>query len=257
VFTDQDGLGGRTKESVIVVNETFVKTFLPGGNPIGQRVRSGTQNPWSTIVGVVGDVKHYGLEQPVRPGVYLPHPLMPNAGMTVVIRTHGDPAEVATAARAALRDVDPDIPAYDMRTMDERVSRSRSLRAAYSWMLGVFAAMALLLAVGGSYGVTSYLVSQRTRELGIRVALGAGRSDISRTVLRGSLAVVMIGVAVGVAGAVGAGRFLASLLFGVPPYDAMILTLAAVALISTGLMANWLPARRASRVDPMVSLRTD
>jgi ABC-type antimicrobial peptide transport system permease subunit len=121
----------------------------------------------------------------------------------------------------------------------------------------VFACVALLLALGGSYGVTSYLVSQRTRELGIRVALGARRADISRAVLKGSVAVVLIGVAIGIAGAIGAGRFLASLLFGVPPYDAMILTFAAVALFSTGLIANWLPARRASRVDPMVSLRAD
>ena len=156
-----------------------------------------------------------------------------------------------------MREVDPEIPAYDMRTMDERLARSRSLRAAYSWMLGVFAVMALLLALGGSYGVTSYLVSQRTRELGIRVALGARRADISRAVLKGSLRVVTIGVIIGVAGAVGAGRLLASLLFGVPPYDALILTIAAVALFSTGFLANWLPARRAARVDPMISLRSE
>jgi putative ABC transport system permease protein len=134
---------------------------------------------------------------------------------------------------------------------------SLTLRAAYSWMLGVFAAVALLLALGGSYGVTSYLVSQRTRELGIRVALGAQRADISRAVLKSSLAVVTVGVALGIAGAVGAGRFLSSLLFGVPPYDGIILAIAAAALFATGALANWLPARRASRVDPMVSLRTD
>ena len=115
----------------------------------------------------------------------------------------------------------------------------------------------LLLALGGSYGVTSYLVSQRTRELGIRVAMGANRGDISRAVLKGSLGVVAIGVLLGVAGAVGAGRFLSSLLFGVPPHDAVILAIAAAALFSTGLLANWLPARRASRVDPMISLRAE
>ena len=109
----------------------------------------------------------------------------------------------------------------------------------------------------GLFGVTSYLVSQRTRELGIRVALGARRGDISRTVLKSSLAVVSIGVVIGVAAAIGAGRLLASLLFGVPPYDGLILSIAALALVSTGFLANWLPARRASRVDPMVSLRTD
>src|SRR5688500_8422589 len=132
-----------------------------------------------------------------------------------------------------------------------------SLHDALPILLGVFAVMALVLALGGSYGVTSYLVSQRTRELGIRVALGARRADISRAVLNGSLAVVAIGVAIGVAGAIGAGRFLSALLFGVPPYDGTILTLAAIALMATGFLANWLPARRASRVDPMVSLRTD
>jgi putative ABC transport system permease protein len=141
--------------------------------------------------------------------------------------------------------------------MTERMRLSLTLRAAYSWMLAVFAAIALLLALGGSYGVTSYLVSQRTRELGIRVALGAKRADISRTVLKGSLGVVTAGVIIGIAGAVGAGRFLSSLLFGVPPYDALIMTIAAVALFATGLLANWLPARRAARVDPMMSLRTE
>jgi len=263
-FNSSDGTGGADKDSTIIVNETFVKTMWPGAaSAVGKRVHIGTNPPpgkpirWLTVVGVTMDVKHYGLEQPVRPGVYLPEPLQPRATNTVVLKMAGDPAAIASAAGAAMRDVDPEIPAYDMRTMDERLARSRSLRAAYSWMLGVFAVMALVLALGGSYGVTSYLVSQRTRELGIRVALGAKRSDISRTVLEGSLAIVSIGVIIGIAGAIGAGRFLASLLFGVPPYDALILAIAAIALATTGFLANWLPARRASRVDPMVSLRAD
>ena len=256
LFTDADALEVFDKASTIVVNESFVKTFWPdGGSAIGKRVRNGDKAPWRTVVGVVHDIKHYGLEQPVRPGVYLPIPVL--SGMTVVLRTAGDPGAIGPAARAALREIDPELPAYNMRTMDERLALSRSLRAAYSWMLGVFAIMALLLALGGSFGVTSYLVSQRTRELGIRVALGARRADISRAVLKSSLAVVTLGVVLGVAGAIGAGRLLASLLFGVPPYDGVILALAALALFSTGFLANWLPARRASRVDPMVSLRTD
>jgi ABC-type antimicrobial peptide transport system permease subunit len=236
----------------------------PGAaSAVGKRVHSGSRRPsdkpirWLTVVGVTKDVKHYGLERPIRPGVYLPEPLQPRAASTVVLKTTGDPVAIASAARAALREVDPEIPAYDMRTMDERLQRSRSLRAAYSWMLGVFAVMALVLALGGSYGVTSYLVSQRTRELGIRVALGARSGDISRAVLKGSLAVVSSGVVIGIAGAIGAGRWLSSLLFGVPPYDVVILSAAAVALFSTGFLANWLPARRAARVDPMVSLRSE
>jgi putative ABC transport system permease protein len=257
-FNALDGMGGRGEESAVVVNETFVRTFFGEDvDPIGQRVRSGTTSPWLTVVGVAGDVKHYGLERPMRPGVYWPQPLIPGSTMTVAVRTAVDAASVAPAVRGALAEIDPEVPAFDLRTMDQRLARSRSLRAAYSWLLGVFAGMALLLALGGSYGVTSYLVSQRTRELGIRVALGAGRRDISRAVLKGSLAVVATGVVLGIVGAVGAGRLLSSLLFGVPPYDALILGLATVALFSTGLLANWLPARRAARVDPMVSLRSD
>ena len=173
------------------------------------------------MVGVVHDVKHYGLERPARPAYTSLFRVL--SGMTVVLRTAGDPASIGPAARAALREIDPEVPAYNMRTMDERLALSRSLRSAYSWLLGVFAVMALLLALGGSYGVTSYLVSQRTRELGIRVALGAKGADISRAVLNGSLAVVATGVVIGIAGAIGAGRFLSSLLFGVPPYDGVIL----------------------------------
>jgi hypothetical protein len=264
-FNHSDGIGGRDQDGTIIVNESFVSTMWPGASSaIGKRVFLGSSLPpqgkpirWLTVVGVTKDLKHYGLERPVRPGVYLPTHLYPRSASTVVLKLTGDPAAVAGAVHAAIREVDPEIPAYDMRTMDERLTQSRSLRAAYSWMLGVFAVMALVLALGGSYGVTSYLVSQRTRELGIRVALGAKRSDISRAVLKGSLAVVSFGVIIGVAGAIGAGRFLSSLLFGVPPYDALILAIAAVALFSTGLLANWIPARRAARVDPMVSLRAE
>jgi putative ABC transport system permease protein len=263
-FNSSDGIGWPDQDSTIIVNEMFAKTMWPNdASAVGKRVFMGTTPPrdrpirWLTVVGVTQNVKHYGLEQPMRPGVYLPDPIYPHQPNTVVLKVDGDPAAIASAVRTAMREVDPEIPAFGMRTMDERLALSRSLRAAYSWMLAVFAVMALVLALGGSYGVTSYLVSQRTRELGIRVALGAGRSDISRTVLRGSLAVVSIGVVIGIAGAIGAGRFLASLLFGVPPYDIMILTIAALALAATGFLANWLPARRAARVDPMVSLRTD
>ena len=263
-FNSSDGAGGREKDGSIIVNEAFVQTTWPGtASAVGKRVFVGTDPPrdrpiaWMTVVGVTKDLKHYGLEKPVRPGVYLPTGWSPRSLNTVVLKTNSDPSAIAATVSAAVRDVDPEIPAYDMKSMDERLVLSRSLRAAYSWMLGVFAVMALLLALGGSYGVTSYLVSQRTRELGIRVALGARSADISRAVLKGSLVVVTVGVAIGVTAAIGAGRLLSSLLFGVQPYDALILAIAAVSLLSMGLLANWLPARRASRVDPMVSLRSE
>ncbi len=257
-FTAQDGREGNTKDGVIIVNETFAKTFWPKGeSPVGKRIRNNEKAPWMTVVGYVADVKHYGLEQPMRPGVYLALPRITLSPITVVLKTDGDPTQLAATVRGIVRKMDPELPIFNVKTMEERLADSLTLRAVYSWILGVFAVMALLLALGGSYGVTSYLVSQRTRELGIRVALGAGRRDISKAVLTGSLTVVAIGVAVGLIAAVGAGRWLSSLLFGVPPYDAVILVSAVVALFTTGFLANWLPARRASRVDPMVSLRMD
>ena len=257
-FNDQDGREGDGKDSVIIVNEMFAKTLWPDGkDPIGQRVHQGPQSPWLTIVGVVGDVKHYGLEADVRPGVYLPLPRIPLSTMTFAMKTAGDPAALIPTARGIVREIDAELPIYGARTMADRLALNLSLRAGYSWMLAVFAGVALLLALGGSYGVTSYLVSQRTRELGIRVALGARHADISRAVLKGSAGVVATGVVLGIAGAVGAGRFLSSLLFGVPPYDVLILTIAALALGTSGVLANWLPARRAARVDPMISLRSE
>jgi predicted permease len=258
VFSDQDGREGADQPSVIIVNETFAKTLWPDGrDPIGQRVRQSEKGPWVTVVGVVADVKHYGLERDVRPGVYLPLPRIVLSTMSVAVKTAGDPATLIPTARTIVRDMDPELPIYNARTMSERMRLSLTLRAAYSWMLAVFAGIALLLALGGSYGVTSYLVSQRTRELGIRVALGARRRDISRAVLKGSIGIIGIGVAIGITGAIGAGRLLSSLLFGVPPYDALILTIAVAALGAGGFLANWLPARRASRIDPMISLRAE
>jgi predicted permease len=258
VFTDQDGREGADQPSVIIVNETFARTLWPDGrDPIGQRVRQGEKAPWLTVVGVVADVKHYGLERTVRPAVYLPLPRIVLSTMSFAVRTAGDPGALIPTARTVVRQLDPELPIYNARTMSERMMLSLTLRAAYSWMLVVFAGIALILALGGSYGVTSYLVSQRARELGIRVALGARRSDISRAVLKGSIAIIGVGVAIGITGAIGAGRLLSSLLFGVPPYDALILTIAVAALGASGFLANWLPARRASRIDPMISLRAD
>jgi predicted permease len=255
-FNDTDGRNGNR---AIIVNETFVKTFWPGvTDPVGRRVRGiGKDSPWNTVVGYVQDVKHYGLERPMRPGVYVPLVQVPSRTMTVAIRTAGDPAAIVPSARALVRDMDPDLALYRVETMDQSLRKSLAQRSLYSWLLGVFAGMALILALGGTYGVTSYLVSQRTREIGIRVALGARRRDITATVMRGSLIVVGAGVVLGTLAALLAAKGLADRLFGVSPHDPSVLGASIAILATTALLANWFPARRAARIDPMRFLRTE
>ena len=249
----------RRSPRVAIVNESFVKTFWPTvADPVGRRFRfNDDRAPWMTVVGVVGDIKHYGLERPMRPGVYFPVPANPVSTLTVALRTSGDPGALAGSARAAIRDLDAELPIFQVRTMEEALQRSLMVRAAYSWMLGVFALLALVLALGGAYGVASYLVTQRTREIGIRVALGARTADIVRTVVGRAIGVVTIGVVAGLVASVGAARLLADLLFGVAGRDAAILAGVSSVLVLTALLANLLPARRAARIDPMRSLRTE
>jgi predicted permease len=249
----------RNNNRIAVVNETFARTFWPGvADPVGRRFKGAGDpraNNWITVVGLAADVKHYGLERPMRPAIYLPMHGQSFRTMTVAIRTAGEPGALTAAAREALRELDPELPMFRVRTMEEALRRSLAQRATYSWLLGIFAGMALVLALGGSYGVTSYLVSQRTREIGIRVALGARSADIVQAVLRRSLVTVTVGVAVGIAASFGLSRLLADSLFGVPPNDPRILAGAAGLLFALAIAANWLPARRAARVDPMRSLR--
>jgi predicted permease len=253
-----DARDGPPDRRAVVVNETFVKTFWPGvDDPIGRRIGDAERKRWTTVVGVVEDVKHYGLEEPMRPGVYLPVRQVPSGTMTVAIRTKGDPRAFTATARAAVRELDPGLAMYRIRTMEDALARSLLQRQLYSWLIGVFAALALVLALGGAYGVTTYLVSQRTREIGIRVALGARTADIARAVLRGALVVIGAGVAAGAAGAVAGARFMGDLLFGVPPHDPIVLGAAAALLLAFAAGANWLPARRAAKLDPMRSLRAE
>jgi predicted permease len=249
----------RRSPRVAIVNESFVKTFWPTvADPVGRRFKFNDDGaPWMTVVGVVRDIRHYGLERPMRPGVYFPLPANPVSTLTVALRTSGDAGALAGSARAAIRDLDAELPMFQVRTMEEALQRSLTVRAAYSWMLGVFALLALVLALGGAYGVASYLVTQRTREIGIRVALGARTADIVRTVIGPAIGVVTIGVVVGLVASVGAARLLADLLFGVAGRDATILAGVSSVLMLTALLANLLPARRAARIDPMRSLRTE
>jgi predicted permease len=256
VFDDRDGRN-RLAQTVIV-NETFARAFWPRGtSPVGQRIKlRGKENPWMTVVGVVGDVKHYGLELPMRPGVYVPMPIDPSPTLTVAVRTKVDPHAAVAMVRGAVRGLDPDLPMFQIRTMEEALQRSLSVRVAYSSLAGVFSMLALVLALAGTYGVTSYLVTQRTRELGIRIALGARTPDIVRSVVSRGLVAVGGGVAAGLVVSLAAVKLLSTLLFGVGR-DAAVIGGVAFLLLATALLANLIPARRAARVDPVRSLRTE
>ncbi|HTM24867.1 MAG TPA: ABC transporter permease [Vicinamibacterales bacterium] len=246
-------------QPVVVVNETFVRTFWgAGAKGVGRRIRyRGADHAWMTVVGVTADVKHYGLERPVRPGVYLPLANDPRSALMVAIHSTGEPALVASSLRAVVRAIDPEIPLYRVRTMDEWMRLSLAPRQALAWMLAVFAALALLLAIGGAYGVSTYLVSQRTREIGIRVALGARTRDVFRGVVTRGLAVVSAGVACGLLASIPLGSAMGDVLFGVSPRDPAVLASVAAILLATAMVANGVPARRAARIDPMRALRTE
>jgi predicted permease len=251
---------GRPKQApVVVVNESFVRTFWgEGANGVGRRIKyRDPKAPWITVVGVVGDVKHYGLERPMRPGIYFPLAMNPHSSMMMALHASGDAASITSALRTTLRQMDPEIPLYRVRTMENAIRQSMALRAAFSWMLGVFATLACLLAVGGAYGVATYLVTQRTREIGIRVALGARTADIFRSVVARGIVVVGAGVLCGLAASMAVTRLLGDALFGVSPHDATVLMFVTLALVGTALLANGLPARRAARIDPMRTLRTE
>jgi predicted permease len=251
---DRQGKG----PNAVIVNETFARTFWPNvPDPTGKRLSFRSDKPeWITVVGVTKDIKHYGFERPMRPGVYFPLSWTQRFQLAVTVRTEGDPRAFTGTARSVLQQVDPDLPLYRIRTMEDAVAESLRGRAIYSWMLAVFAVMALVLAVGGTYGVTSYLVNQRSREIGIRLAIGARPRDIFGAVLRASARAIVVGILLGAAGAVALAGLLGDLLFGVSPRDPLVLVIATTTLLVAALLANWLPARRAAKTDPMLSLRT-
>ena len=244
---------------VVIVNKAVAERSFPGEDPIGKRIKPGVGEngvePWRQIVGVVGDVKHRRLDLPDDPECYAPEEQVGWGQMFGVVRSDVPGASLIPAIREQVRSIDKDVPIYDVRTMDEYVSRSVLLPRLDSTLLAIFAALALLLAVVGVYGVISYGVAQRTNEIGIRMTLGAQQKDVLRLVLRQGLKIAGLGVAMGLAGALGATRLLASLLFGVSPSDPVTFATVALVLAACALAACYIPAWRASRVDPMVALR--
>jgi predicted permease len=246
--------------TAVIVSENVVKRFWPGQDPIGKRVKFGSltsNNPWLSIVGVVGEVKYRGLpENPTAdPDFYLPFADR-NALIGLVVRTTVPPASIAPAVRAAIRSADPSIPVYSVATMDELTGQQTAQSRFTMWLMGAFAACALMLAVVGIYGVMSYLVAQRTREIGIRLALGAAHGDILRLVVGNGARLIGAGIAIGIVAAAALARLVSTLLFGVTAVDPA--SGAAVALLAiVAVVACYLPAARATRINPIRALRYD
>jgi putative ABC transport system permease protein len=246
---------------VIIVNQTFARNFFRGEDPIGKKIlltynfASGT--PTREVVGVVGDVKYSGLGSASAPEVYLPESQIMTGTMTVVVRASGNPDTLVPDLRNAVRSLDKQVPLRDVKTLDDYVSDSVATPRFDTLLLGIFAGVALLLTSVGLYGVVSYSVAQRTREIGIRVALGAQRGDISRMVIRQGILLGLIGVVAGLMGAFALRHVIASWLYGVGPTDIGLLMGIALLLIGIAFCASYAPAIRATKVDPLIALRNE
>jgi predicted permease len=254
-FTEQDALGS---ERVVVVDERMARELWPGESALGKRLRYGddtSETPWETVIGVAGNVKQYALDAESRIAFYRPHRQQPARSLYVTIRAAGDPSALAAAARTAVRAVDPDLPVFRMKTMRERVDESLARRRFLMTLLSLFAAVAAVLAVIGVYGVIAYLVSQGTRDMGIRLALGATPASILRLVLSHGVLLGLGGVATGLAGAAALTGLMQSVLFGVAPTDGATFAAVGIALLAVVVAASLVPALRAARTDPTVALR--
>ncbi len=239
---------------VVIISETFARRYFPNEEPIGKRIGRGPDR-WREIVGVVRDVKHFGLDADTPPAMYFPMQQVPARAMNLVVRTSGDPLSLTPSLRAQVWAGDRNLAIANFGTMKELVSASVIQQRFILLLLGCFAVLALLLAAIGIYGVMSYLVTQRTHEIGIRMALGARMGDVLKLIVRNGIALTLIGVAIGMALAFALTRLMTSLLFGVTPHDAMTFALVSAVLVLVALVACLIPARRATRVDPLVALR--
>ncbi len=256
-----------TSPLVVAVNEAFAKHFWGTENPIGKRIRYPGGRDWYQVIGLLRDEKHDGLDQDVTPSVFLPYPAAIFAAgkddlrslrlMSIVVRGSMDPAMLVGPAREVVRQLNAGVPMYGIQTMTEKLQQSLWTRQAYSWMFGVFAAIAILLATAGVYGMVSYAVSERTQEIGIRMALGAQPVQVLRQVLLGGMAHVSMRIAAGLLGAFWGTDLLRTLLFGVSSRDPVIYASAVIGVIIVGLPANFLPARHAATIDPMQALRSE
>jgi predicted lysophospholipase L1 biosynthesis ABC-type transport system permease subunit len=241
----------------------MARTVWPGADPIGQQVRFDSSLPWITIVGVARDVRSFGLAEPVPLELFLLHDQMPVAtggterAMYVVLKTASDPLSLTGPARQVVRDADPLLAIIGMRSMTEMVSLSVARPRFTMLLLGLFGAVALVLAAIGIYGIISYAVKRRTREIGIRMALGARPADVQRLVVGQGMRMAAIGLALGVVAALAATRLMSRLLYGVSATDPVTFAVIALLLVGIAFVASWVPARRALAMDPTTSLRSD
>jgi predicted permease len=252
-FTVRDN---ETAPKVVVINEAAAKKYFPGENPIGQHFGSSIETvDQLEVIGVLKDAKYNSVREPAPPTMYVPY-LQARAGSAVMeVRTAGEPATVTSAVREAVRQVDATLPMTDVSTQLEQVERRFNEEKLFAQACTLFGGLAMLIAAIGLFGLMSYTVSRRTNEIGIRMALGAQRGDVMRQVLRESMILVAAGVAIGVAAALGTGQLLATMLFGLAPTDSLTIAAASLLMAAVSGVAGFLPARRASRVDPMVALR--
>jgi putative ABC transport system permease protein len=244
---------------VVVVNEAMARQFWPGDDPLGARLQvnwnDATAHP--EIVGVVGDVRTSALDAEIHPMIYYVEAQAPTGELTLVVRHNGDAAALVSAVRGAVRDLDRDVPLTDVASMSTRLTRSMADRRYPMLLLSGFALLAVLLAAVGLYGLLSYAVSRRSQEIGVRVALGAGRGTVLRMVLGDGVRLTLVGIVIGAAGGVFAARALGRLLYGIGPTDPVTFVAVAVLLVAVALLASYVPAARATRVDPVVALRTE
>ncbi|HEY6805707.1 MAG TPA: ABC transporter permease [Pyrinomonadaceae bacterium] len=254
LFDERDA---KDAQQTVIVNENLARRFWPNQDPIGKRLERGDSEPWRTVVGVVRDTKEFSADKEPPISVYHPHEQIPIGTMFLVVRSTNDASALTSEITKQIQAIDPELPPFEFKTMEQRLADSLTRRRFSTFLLGVFAAVALVLAAIGIYGVMAYSVTQRTQEIGIRMALGAQPGKIMLMVVRHSLLLAICGVVLGLAGAFALTRVMSSLLFGVSTTDALTFAAPPLVLGAIALLAGYFPARRASKVDPTIALRSE
>jgi predicted permease len=252
-FTESDRAGG---EPVAIVSETAARTFWNSRDPIGERLRFGPDAPWMTVIGVAADVLNRRLTEPPQPILYRSLEQSSDLSLALLIRTRGETPALGARVAREVRQIDPDLPVYSVRTMTELIEAAVAQRRFLMRLLVAFGALATALALLGIYGVMAYSVSQRTREIGLRMAIGARQLDVSRMVMRRGMTLTAGGVFVGMAASLGLSGLVRSQLFGVQPSDPLTMASVLVLMTIIAAAAAYVPARRAARVDPVAALRS-